>query len=141
MRPIAPIAPILLLTAAFAAACAGNPEPGESGYPYNLTGRYQVDVVAEGTPYRGTVDLSTAPGGAVSGSFTITEPTEIVGSVEGAIVADTLDFQMPYEILANNCAGVVHGRGAIVEGGTGMSSAVRIDGCDGQLNATMTLTR
>lgn len=131
----------LILFAAFAAACAGNPQPGESGYPYNLTGRYQAEFLAEGTPYRGTVDLSTAPGGAVSGSFTITDPMQIVGSVEGAIIADTLDFQMPYEILENGCAGVVHGRGPIVEGGTGVSSAVRIDSCDGELNGTMTLTR
>ena len=136
-----PIAPSLILFAAFAAACAGNPGPGETGYPYNLTGRYQAEFLVEGNPYRGTIDLSTAPGGAVSGSFTLTEPTRIVGSVEGAIVADTLDFQMPYEILENSCAGVVHGRGAVVEGGTGVSSPVRIDSCDGELNGTMTLTR
>ena len=132
---------LVLVAATSIVACAGNPKPGEPGYPYNLTGRYQAVFLAEGTPYRGSVDLSTAPGGAVSGSFTLTEPMQIVGSVEGAIVADTLDFQMPYEILANGCAGVVHGRGPIVEGGTGVSSAVRIDSCDGELNGTMTLTR
>ena len=136
-----PMSPSLIVFAALAAACAGNPEPGESGYPYNLTGRYQAEFLVDGTPYRGTVDLSTAPGGEVSGSFTLTEPMQIVGSVEGAIVADTLDFQMPYEILENSCAGVVHGRGAIVEGGTGVSSPVRIDSCDAELNGTMTLIR
>jgi hypothetical protein len=137
MRAIVP----LILCAAFAAACAGNPQPGESGYPYNLTGSYQAEFLVDGAPYRGSMNLSTAPGGAVSGSFTLTEPMQIVGSVEGAIVADTLDFQMPYEILENSCAGVVHGRGAILEGGTGVSSPVRIDSCDAQLNGTMTLTR
>ena len=49
---------------ALASACAGNPEPGESGYPYNLAGRYQAEFLVDGAPYRGTIDLSTAPGGA-----------------------------------------------------------------------------
>ena len=137
-----PIAHLLILSAAFAAGCAGNPEPGESGYPFNLTGRYQAEFVVDGTPYRGTMDLSTASGGAVSGSFAVTDPTQVVGTVEGAIVADSLDFQMPYEILENGCAGVVHGRGAIVEGGTGLGGAIRLDdACSGELNGTLTLTR
>jgi hypothetical protein len=136
-----PFDTFVILATIFVAACAGNPKPGEQGYPYNLTGSYQAEFLVDGAPYRGTMNLSTAPGGAVSGSFTLTEPTQIVGSVEGAVVADTVDFQMPYEILENGCAGVVHGRGAIVEGGTGVSSPVRIDSCDGELNGTMTLTR
>lgn len=137
-----PIAPSLILLAAFAAACAGNPEPGESGYPYNLTGRYQAEFVVDGVPYRGTIDLQTAPGGVVSGSFQVTEPAQVVGSVEGAIVADTLDFQMPYEILDNGCSGTVHGRGAIVEGGAGFGAPIRLDdSCGGELSGTATVTR
>ena len=132
----------LILFAAFAAACAGNPEPGESGYPYNLTGRYQAEFVVEGTPYRGTMDLSTAPGGAVTGSFTVSDPAEVVGSVEGTLLADSLDFQMPYEILETGCAGVVRGRGAVAEAGAGMGGAIQVDdACDGQMSGTLTLTR
>jgi hypothetical protein len=139
MRPIA-FATIVLPVLALA-ACAGNPKPGEQGYPYNLTGSYQAEFLVDGSPYRGSMNLSTAPGGAVSGSFTLTEPMQIVGTVEGTIVADTVDFQMPYEIVENSCAGVVHGRGAIAAGGTVASTPVRIDSCDAQLNGTMTLTR
>jgi hypothetical protein len=88
------------------------------------------------------MDLSTAAGGVVSGSFQVTEPAQVVGSVEGAIVADTLDFQMPYEILDNGCSGTVHGRGAIVEGGTGFGAPIRLDdSCGGELNGTATVTR
>jgi len=136
------IATSLILFAAFAAACAGNPEPGESGYPYNLTGRYQAEFLVEGNPYRGTMDLTTAPGGAVTGSFAVTDPAQVVGSVEGTIVADSLDFQIPYEILENGCAGVVRGRGGIAEGGTGLGGAIQLeDACDGQMSGTLTLTR
>ena len=137
-----PIAPSLILSAALAAACAGNPGPGETGYPFNLTGRYQAEFLVDGTPYRGTMDLSTASGGAVSGSFAVDDPTPVVGSVEGTIVADTLDFQMPYEILQNGCAGTVYGRGAIVEGGTGFGAPIRLDdSCGGELSGTATVTR
>ena len=132
----------LIAFAAFAAACAGNPEPGDSGYPYNLTGRYQAEFLVEGNPYRGTMDLTTAPGGAVTGSFAVTDPGQVVGSVEATIVADSLDFQIPYEILENGCAGVVRGRGAIAEGGTGLTGAIQLDdACDGQMSGTLTLTR
>ncbi len=132
----------LILFAAFAAGCAGNPQPGESGYPYNLTGRYQAEFLVEGNPYRGTMDLSTAPGGAVSGSFAVTDPGQVVGSVEGTIVADSLDFAIPYEILENGCAGIVRGRGAIVQGGAGLAGPIQLDdACDGQMSGTLTLTR
>lgn len=137
-----PIATTLILCAAFAAACAGNPQPGDSGYPFNLTGRYQAEFLVEGSPYRGTMDLTTAPGGAVTGSFAVTDPGQVVGTVEGTIVADSLDFEIPYEILENGCAGVVRGRGAIVEGGSGLAGPIQLDdACDGQMSGSLTLTR
>jgi hypothetical protein len=139
MRPFATFA---LLAILIVAGCAGNPGPGESGYPFNLTGRYQAEFLVEGTPYRGTMDLTTAPGGAVSGSFEVTDPAQVVGTVEGTLVADTLEFQIPYEILQNGCAGVVRGRGAVAEGGTGLGGAIELDdACDGQMSGTLTLTR
>lgn len=137
-----PISKFPIFAAALFIACAGNPKPGEQGYPYNLTGQYQAEFLVDGTPYRGTMDLSTAPGGVVSGSFQVTEPAQVVGSVEGAIVADTLDFQMPYEILDNGCSGTVHGRGAIVEGGAGFGAPILLDdSCGGELSGTATVTR
>ncbi|NIP78877.1 MAG: hypothetical protein GWM90_06620, partial [Gemmatimonadetes bacterium] len=61
---------------AFAAlfACAHVPVPGEPGYPYNLDGTYRVRFSVEGESYRGTADLSTAVGGAVTGEFRLSSP-------------------------------------------------------------------
>jgi hypothetical protein len=123
-------------------ACAGNPKPGEPGYPYNLTGRYQAEFIVDGTPYRGVMDLTTAPGGVVSGSFTVTDPAHVDGTVEGGIVADTVDFQMPYEIAENGCSGVVYGRTAITEGGGAFGGAIRLDdSCGGEMTGTATIQR
>ena len=133
---------LVLVAAAAFAACAGNPQPGEPGYPYNLIGRYQAEFIVDGTPYRGTMDLSTAPGGAVSGTFMVTEPAHVDGTVEGAIVADTVDFQMPYEIQENGCSGVVYGRSAITDGGSGFGGAIRLDdSCGGEMTGTAAIQR
>jgi hypothetical protein len=131
-----------LLAALFFAACAGNPKPGEQGYPYNLTGQYRAEFLVDGTPYRGTMDLSTGVGGAVTGSFDVTEPARVVGTVEGTVAADSLDFSIPYEILDNGCAGTVSGRGGIAEGGAGFGGPIRLDdSCGGQMQGTLTVTR
>ena len=139
MRRSVPALGILSLSLA---ACAGNPEPGEPGYPYNLSGGYQAEFVVEGTPYRGTMNLSTGPGGALSGNFVVTEPAGVTGSVEGALVADTVDFQMPYEVLDNGCSGVVYGRHAVTAGGDAFSGPIRLeDSCDGEMTGTATVQR
>ena len=46
MRPTASamfVVPLLLALV----ACAGNPKPGEQGYPYNLSGSYQAEFLVE----------------------------------------------------------------------------------------------
>jgi hypothetical protein len=139
MRPIATYLVILATTSL--AACAGNPKPGEAGYPFNLIGSYRAEFVVEGTPYRGDMDLSTAPGGAVSGRFSVVGPNLVVGTVEGTIATDSLAFLMPYE-QADGCAGTVEGSAAISEGGAGFAGPVQIeDSCGGTLNATLTVER
>jgi hypothetical protein len=131
-----------ICSASFLAACAANPQPGEPGYPYNLSGSYRVEVLVDGAPYRGMMELSTAPGGVVNGSFMVTEPVHVAGTVEGAIVADTLDFRMPYEIQENGCAGVVSGRGGVAEGGGAFSSPVVLDdSCGGEMSGTISIQR
>jgi hypothetical protein len=88
------------------------------------------------------MSLTTAPGGGVSGSFIVTDPAHINGSIEGAIVADTVDYQMPYEILENSCSGVVYGRNAIAEGGAGFGGSIRLDdSCSGEMAGTMEVQR
>ena len=44
------------------AACAGNPEPGEPGYAFNVNGEYAIEFVADdGQVYTGTMQLETRP--------------------------------------------------------------------------------
>ena len=65
----------------------------------------------------------------------------MVGSVEGAIVADTLDFQMPYEILDNGCAGTVTD-GSDRRRRSRVRRSIRLDdSCGGELSGTATVTR
>lgn len=122
------------------AACAGNPKPGESGYPYNLSGTYQALWMVAGESNTGSMQLATAPGGVVSGSFEVTEPSVVLGTVEGRIVADTIDFQMPYQ--RDECGGVVYGRNAIAAGGLQFGGEVRlVDECAGEMTGTMEVRR
>lgn len=122
-------------------ACAGNPRPGEAGYPYNLTGSYRAEFVVQGTPYRGDMNLATAPGGIVSGDFSVTGPDAVVGTVEGTITTDSLAFVMPYEQVGG-CAGTVEGTAAISEGGASFTSPITVeDSCGGTLSGTLTVER
>lgn len=131
----------LCLALPLLAACAGNPKPGEPGYPYNLSGTYQMEVVVEGTPYRGMLDLATQPGGVLGGTFQVINPVQIGGNVEGTIAADTLDFRMPYE-QPNDCNGVVSGRIAVAAGGgTAGGPVVVDDSCGGAMNGTISIQR
>ena len=121
-------------------ACAANPKPGESGYPYNLTGTYEALWMVAGEANTGGMELVTAPGGAVSGSFQVVQPSVVLGTVEGQIVADTIDFQMPYQ--RDECGGVVYGRNAIAAGGLQFGGAVRlVDECAGEMTGTMEVRR
>ena len=95
----------------------------------------------DGTPYRGTMTLTTARA-VRDGSFMVTDPTQVNGTVEGTIVADTVDFQVPYEILESGCSGVVYGRNAIAEGGGYFGGPIRLDdSCGGELTGTATIQR
>jgi hypothetical protein len=133
---------VILATSTAFAACAGNPQPGESGYAYNLGGSYQVVFLVDGTPYRGTMALATALGGDVSGSFIVTEPARVEGGVEGALAADSFRFEMPYEILDNGCVGTVSGTAVVSVGGGGFDGPIGLDdSCGGDLSGTITVTR
>ena len=139
MRQIVSFVGVLALSLA---ACANNPGPGESGYPYNLTGTYQALFLVEGEDSRGTMELSTEPGGVVNGSFLITDPPGVgSGTVEGRVVADTIDFRMPYE-RNGDCSGIMSGRSPIAPEGASFGGAIRIDdSCEGELNGTLEIRR
>lgn len=120
MRALAGLATMALL-----AACSGNPQPGDSGYAYNVTGDYELTVVIDGMTYAGMAALSTMKGGQVSGSVDFTSPETITGALIGTVVGDSLEFSSAYERGA--CVGVLTGQGTITEGGESAAGAVSVD--------------
>lgn len=126
------------------AACAGNPEPGDEGYPYNLNGTYDAEFVTDedGQAFAGSLTLGTAQGGVVTGMMELRDPATVEGDVEGLIFEDELTITIPYTIIDNGCSGVASGLGVIAEGGDSVTGHVDIaDECGGPSGATFTLTR
>lgn len=115
------------------AACAGNPEPGEPGYAFNVNGEYAVEFVADdGQVYTGTMQLETGAGGAVTGVMAIRDPVTIDGDLEGLIIGAELTLTVPYSIIENGCSGVASGDGVVAEGGGSVAGTVEInDECAG----------
>jgi hypothetical protein len=125
---------------ALIAACAGNPRPGEPGYRFNVEGTYRASFVVEGTPYGGTMTLATAPGGAVTGSMIVVDPS-MDSSVTGSVAADTLRLTIPYS-MPNGCTGTASLLGPIADGGGGASGRMDLqDSCGGGLAGTFSFSR
>ena len=78
------------------AACAGNPAPGESGYRFNLQGDYDVLISVEGMAFTGTAELSTVPGGAVTGELRLTSPEPVTAALTGMVADSTFQFESTY---------------------------------------------
>ena len=122
-----PIACALLLSG----ACAGNPAPGEPGYPYNLQGRYDVVFSVQGMDYTGTAELGTVRGGAVTGEIRLEYPEPITADLNGTVADSTFRFESVYT-RSGDCDGALLGTGAIRPEGTGSSGDVEvIDDCVG----------
>lgn len=124
-------------------ACAGNPQPGDTGYAYNVNGEYAAEFVTDdGTVITGTMRLATAAGGVVSGAMALDNPFTIEGEVEGLVVGSELTVTVPYMIAETGCAGVAVGGGEITEGGRSVVGSVEIeDECgEGPSTATFTLS-
>lgn len=132
--------PIVIVAAA---ACAGNPQPGDPGYAYNVTDAYAAEFVVDNASYTGSLTLETAPGGMVAGTMNVTSPATITGPVEGMVKGDTLTFESNYEIAENGCSGIVTGTGVIAEGGGSVSGSMDVyDACgDVTLEGSFDLTR
>ena len=121
----------VLSVAFLAMGCAGNPAPGDSGYEYNLNGTYDAVFEAQGTSYTGTVSVSTAPGGVVTGTVLLTSPAEVIGDVTGMVADSTFQFESDY-VRDGGCGGTLIGLGPIESGGAGSSGTIEIaDDCMG----------
>lgn len=121
----------LLSVSLLSGACAGNPAPGESGYPYNLNGTYETTFEAQGTSYTGTMAVTTATGGVVTGSVLLTSPTEVKGDISGTVADSTFEFSSTYT-RDGGCAGLLTGKGGVESNGVASSGTIEIaDDCAG----------
>ena len=125
--------PLLAAIAAIlvSVGCAGNPAPGESGYRFNLNGTYDAMFSAQGMDFTGTADLSTAEGGAVTGTVRLTNPETVSAELKGMVADSTFSFESTYS-RAGGCEGALLGGGEILSDGVGTSGDVDIaDDCMG----------
>lgn len=132
-----------LIAVVASAACAGTPGPGDSGYAYNVEGDYNGAVTVDGQAFTGPIQLSTAPGGIVTGSYRVTQPVELGGEVEGTLLNDQLTIRMSY---GNNpmtgCAGgTMTGTLTVSEGGERVSGTVVVNDCGQVIDATVVYRR
>ena len=91
----------LLIAASVSVAAAQTKKPAGAN-----TVTYDVTIVAEGTPYTGTMDL-TVVRGKVTGSMHITQPTEITGKPAGTVKAGDVALDFPYHMVQRNCDGQI----------------------------------
>lgn len=133
----------LIVAATALAACAGNPAPGEEGYPYNVSGEYRAEFVdSDGATYVGTMRLATSPGGAVDGEMRLEEPMAIAGTVEGTLLENVLRLSVAYEIPDAGCVGDATGSGTVAEGGATVEGELQITSdCDAPGTAAFRLAR
>jgi len=123
-------------------ACAGNPGPGETGYPFNLNGVYSGEVVVDGQPFSLTFDVQTGAEGVLEGSYAVTDPVSMSGPVTGTLVADTVNFRLTYTNPMDGCGGSFDGTGVVEEGGEAFSGRARVnDSCGGYLSGTFAVRR
>lgn len=107
---------IALIAALFAfSACSGNPEPGQSGYAYNVQGTYELTIEIEGETHTGTAVMQTHPGGDVTGTAEITSPELVSGDFTGNVAAKLWVFTLTYE--RQGCEGVGRGSAEVAAGG------------------------
>jgi hypothetical protein len=125
--------------------CAGTPGPGDLGYPYNVEGPYGGRLMVGEAPFEAMLELRTARGGRVRGSFSISAPLEIDGSVNGAVVDDLLRVTLTYEGTSGGagrpCEGRVEGILSISAGGEVIDGPVTVTDCGDALPGRMSLRR
>jgi hypothetical protein len=123
-------------------ACAGSPRPGQSGYPYNVRGVYSGRLLVEGEAFDAELELSTALGGGVRGSFRVRRPLEIDGRVEGAVIDELLRVTITYRNAERSgCAGRIEGILTVEPGGDVIEGPATISDCGDALPGRMSFRR
>ncbi len=133
---------LCLTTTIFLTACATTPGPGAPGYAYNVSGPYTGRLMVEGQPFDATLELRTARGGRVSGTFRVRSPLEIDGRVDGVVIDDLLRVTITYRNNARvGCSGRIEGILTIDEGGGIVAGPVTISDCEDLLPGSMSFRR
>jgi hypothetical protein len=132
-------------TAILMTACAGSPGPGQSGYPYNVDGLYAGRLTVEDQRFDATLQLETARGGRVRGSFTVSAPLEIEGRVNGMLVDDLLRLTLSYASADRSagraCTSSIEGILNVERGGAVVDGPITITDCGDALPGRMSFRR
>lgn len=140
MRPVVPVLSVVVAIAV-SAGCAGNPRPGEPGYPHNVDGMYDARFDVQDQVYAGEVEMTTGPGGAVEGAYLTVSPATVVGELSGHLVGDLLSLGGPYVVEEAGCEGQWDGAGTVAEGGDRIAGDFTTTGACGELNGTFVFER
>ena len=123
-------------------ACAGTPGPGETGYPFNISGAYEGEVAVEGQAFSFELEVQTQPGGAFEGTYAVSSPIGMSGPVTGMVVADTATFSLEYMNPMDGCGGTLEATGRVETGGDAFAGRVRVnDSCGGLLSGSFSMRR
>jgi len=122
--------------------CAGNPGPGDPGYPFNLQGVYGGQVLVEGEAFGVNLEVRTGSEGVLEGTYQVTAPIRMEGPVTGSVAADSVSFSLEYLNPMDGCGGILEGNGTVAEGGASFSGRARVnDSCGGYLAGTFSFRR
>jgi len=135
--------PALIVLTGLVVGCAGSPGPGDAGYPYNVAGDYSGSLTVAGVTMTGTIQVSTQPGGGVTGTVSVNRPIQINGTLNGTLAGDQLTVGIAYgNNPATGCSGgTMDGALTISEHGATISGAVKISDCGEILDATIDFSR
>ena len=131
---------------ALATGCATAPRPGDPGYAFNVDGAYAGRLVVEGERFDAGLSLGTLPNGRVRGAFSVRDPLEIDGSVDGALVDDLLRLRLTYDGAGRSASGLpcesrIEGILTVSSGADVLDGPVTIYDCGDPLPGRMSFRR
>jgi hypothetical protein len=115
------------------AACASTPR----STPPRISGTTPFQIVVRGSLYTGTAVLDDR----LTGTFLVTGPVEVKGSLKGTIVADSLTVELSYTTTPNNCTGTMKLSGVFASPQSRLASGATeaTDSCVGRMTGTFRL--
>lgn len=121
-------------------ACATTPGPGDSSYPYNVSGSYGGRFMIDDQPFDATLQLRTTSGGRVSGAIRVSMPVAIEGRVVGTVFDDLFRVTITYRD-PSGCEGSIEGIVTIERGGRTIDGPVTVTDCSDPIAGRMSFRR